>query len=383
MELIIENLSSEGHGVARHDGLVVFVEGALPGDIVVAEVVKSKKSFANARIAQIIKSSSHRVNPPCAAAAKCGGCQLQHCDYPAQLNFKRQIVISALERIGGIKNPSVAEVVGMENPWNYRNKGRFFAEDGSIGMYERNSRNLVKTNNCLIAHQNIVDAVAALQYSIEDGEIMVRTSFSEDEIIVTHNGKLISSTGKIKEKIGDITYRLSAKSFFQVNPVQAEILYGIALKQAKLDGTQTIMDAHVGCGGIMLQAAKLAKSAIGVDIEPDAIKDAEFNAKLNGIDNAEFVCASAEDAIPELLAEKGRPDVIFLDPPRKGCGQPLLEAIAAIQIPRIIYISCDPATLARDVKYLAQEGYALEAVQSVDMFPMTSKVEICCLLTKI
>ncbi|MCL2235698.1 MAG: 23S rRNA (uracil(1939)-C(5))-methyltransferase RlmD [Defluviitaleaceae bacterium] len=383
MELIIESLSSEGHGVARHDGLVVFVEGALPGDVVVAEVVKSKKSFANARIARIVKPSPHRVNPPCLAADDCGGCQLQHCDYSAQLNFKRQTVINALERIGGIKNPPVSEVIGMENPRNYRNKGRFFAKDGRIGMYERNSRNLVETPNCLIMHQNIVDAVAALRGVVEDGEIMARTSFDTDEIIVTRDGKLISNTSKITEKIGDITYRLSAKSFFQVNPVQAEVLYDIALKQAGLDGTQTVIDAHVGCGGVMLQAARLTKNAIGVDIEPAAIMDAEFNAKLNGIENAEFICGSAEVAIPELLAEGDKPDVIFLDPPRKGCGQPLLGAIAENKIPRVVYISCDPATLARDVKHLVAEGYALEAVRPVDMFPMTSRVEVCCLLVKI
>jgi len=383
MELIIESMSSEGHGVARHDGLVVFVEGTLPGDVVTAEMVKSKKSFANARIVEIVKHSPHRMNPPCGAAVNCGGCQLQHCDYSAQLDFKRQIVINALERIGGIKNPPVSEVIGMENPWNYRNKGRFFVKDGGIGMYERNSRNLVETPNCLIMHQNIVDAVAGLRGVAEDGEIMVRASFSEDDIIVTHNGKVISSTSKIKEKIGDITYRLSAKSFFQVNPVQAGVLYDVALKQAGLDGTQTIVDAHVGCGGVMLQAAKLAKTAIGVDVEPAAISDAEFNAKLNKIDNAEFMCGSAEVVIPEILAERSKPDVIFLDPPRKGCGQPLLKAIAESKIPRVVYISCDPATLARDVKYLVAEGYALEAVQPVDMFPMTSKIEICCLLTKI
>jgi len=383
MKLSIENISSEGHGVARHDGLVIFVEGALPGDVVTAEVFKSKKSFANARVNEIIEPSPHRVSPPCAVAGVCGGCQLQHCDYSAQLNFKRQIVVSALERIGGIKNPPVAEVIGMENPWNYRNKGRFFAKNGHIGMYERNSRKFVKTPSCLIAHQNIIDAVAALQGNVQDGEVMVRASFFEDEIIVTHNGKLISSTGKIKERIGDITYQLSAKSFFQVNPVQTQILYNIALQMAKLDGAQAIMDAHVGCGGVMLQAAKLAKSVVGVDIEPSAVKDAQFNAKLNGIDNAEFICGPCENVIPELLTKGYKPDIIFLDPPRKGCEQTLLEAIVANEIPRVIYISCDPATLARDVKYLTQEGYALEAVQPVDMFPMTSKIELCCLLVKV
>lgn len=452
----IREVTAKGFGIGNIGGFAVFVDGALPGDVVSALIVKVKKTYAYAKILQIITPSPFRIKSPCAVSEKCGGCQWQHCEYSAQLGFKKQIVTNALERIGGVKNPPVFDVLGMENPARYRNKAVFPIvpaknRDGfAIGMYAPRSHRLVEVADCGIQHAAHVEILAAVKDFMRRRKIsaydetthtgimrhvVIRTSLATGEVMVilVANGRLpagleldaatvlvnkntsrgntifgeefrvLTGGGFIRERLGDIEYQLSAPSFFQVNPVQARVLYETAIAQAGLDGTQIVIDAHAGVGGVALFAAKHAKHVLGVDIVKTAVADAKKNAALNGIENAEFICGAAEEIIPLLLSSRGETffgkkasprtplqknshfnciDVIFLDPPRKGCDAALLDALIAAQIPKIVYISCDPATLARDVKILTVGGYKLTAAQPVDMFPFTGKVETSVLLCR-
>ncbi|MCL1883981.1 MAG: 23S rRNA (uracil(1939)-C(5))-methyltransferase RlmD [Defluviitaleaceae bacterium] len=435
----ITDVTAMGFGIGSIDGFNVFVEGTLTGDVVNALIIKVKQRYGYGKILQIITPSPFRIKSACSISQKCGGCQWQNCEYSAQLNFKKQIVKSALEKIGGIKDPPVFDVIGMENPFRYRNKGVFPVvptKDGfTIGMYAPRSHRIVEVEDCAIqhiAHVKVLSAVKehmrkhkisaynetahkglvrhiVVRTSLYSGEIMVvivinGQKFSESEefaknltaigvstlllnrniskgnTIMGDEFQILSGSGFITEKIGEVKYQLSAPSFFQVNPIQTKVLYETAIVQANLDSTQYAIDAHVGVGGVALFAAKHAKSVLGVDIVKSAIKDAQKNAALNGIENAEFICGAAEDIIPKLL-ENSRPSIIFLDPPRKGCDHALLDAITAAKIKNIVYISCDPATLARDVKILTNGGFSLTAVQPVDMFPFTGKVECCAVFT--
>jgi len=405
----ITGVSTKGFGIGRAGDFVLFVEGGLPGDRLAVQVVRAKSRYGYGEIISILHPSSHRIKGPCNVADRCGGCQWQHCNYQAQLDFKKQIVVDALERIGGIKNPPIADTAGMENPWGYRNKGVFPIKNGAIGMYEAKSHNFVEIGECAIQHPAHAAIFRALQGYLCSNirSVMIRVGFATDEIMVAFtmdgeslpqedqlvtdlvaagattvlvNQHVVFGPGYIHEHIGNTVYQLSAPSFFQVNPVQAKVLYDIAMEQAGLDGTQTLLDAHVGAGGAALYGAARAHTVIGVDIAPSAIEDARKNAELNGIYNARFICGTAEEVIPALLAEGVRPNVVFLDPPRKGCDAILLDALVAARIEKIVYISCDPATLARDMKVLTAGGYKLTDVRPVDMFPMTAKVEVSCLL---
>ncbi|MCL2576844.1 MAG: 23S rRNA (uracil(1939)-C(5))-methyltransferase RlmD [Defluviitaleaceae bacterium] len=432
----IKDVTAKGFGIGYIGEFIIFVDGGLTGDIIETHIVKVKKRYGYGKIIQIISPSPFRKESSCPVSDICGGCQWQHCEYSAQLVFKKQIVKSAFEKIGGISDPPVFDVIGMENPGRYRNKAVFPVvpaknKDGfAIGMYAPRSHRIIEVEDCQIqhiAHVGVLSAVkkhmrrhkiTAYDETIHKGilrHIVVRTSLHTGEVMVVlvvndklpgrteltdalttlgvstvlinrNNSKgntifgydfeILSGEGFIREKIGEIVYQLSAPSFFQVNPVQTKILYETAIAQAKLDGTQIVIDAHVGVGGVALFAAKHAKSVLGVDIVESAIKDAQKNAALNGIANAKFICGAAEDIIPEIVLRDGV-DVVFLDPPRKGCDAILLDALIAAKIPKIVYISCDPATLARDIKHLISGGFTLIAAQPVDMFPFTGKVECC------
>jgi len=390
--LDIEGISSEGYGIGRVDGFVVFVPRALPGDKLEVLLGRTKKRYGYAEILGIVQDSPFRLPPPCPYANLCGGCAWQICEYSAQLGFKKQIVTDVLQRIGGIKNPPVADVIGMDNPWFYRNKGVFPVQDGKIGMYGANSHNLVEIEKCDLQHKSHSQVIQALRnYFKANGiaissRLMVRSGSNNEMMValddIPINAYGIQSPSFIHQKLGHITYRLSAPSFFQVNTEQAKVLYNIAVNQAALDGSQTVFDAHAGVGGTALYAAARARHIIGVDIVEAAILDARENASINNITNAEFVCGFAEKAIPVLLKQGKRPDVIFLDPPRKGNDTALLDAIIAAEIPLIVYISCDMATLARDIKQLVAGGYALVEVMPVDMFAQTPKIEVSCLLVR-
>lgn len=455
----IKSVTEKGFGVGDIGGFVSLVDGALPGEKIDTLVVKVKKNYGYGKLVQIVTASPFRIKPACRVAEQCGGCQFQHCDYSAQLGFKKQFVQDALEKIGGLSEPPVLDVIGMENPARYRNKAVFpvvplaseqkqsmsdtrrhgFAIAKSvIGMYAPRSHRIIEIDDCGIQHEAHVGVLAAVREHMRRRKIsaydevahkglvrhiVIRTSLATGEIMVVlvANGRtipksaelveklaalgvttilvnentaktntifgegfeILHGTGIIREKIGDILFELSAPSFFQVNPVQTNILYETAISRAGLDGSQCVIDAHCGVGTVALFAARRAKSVLGVDIVQAAVADAKKNAALNGITNAEFICGAAEAVLPEIMTRPGEaPDVIFLDPPRKGCDRVLLDAIIAARIPRVVYISCDPATLARDVKILAAGGYAIAEVQPVDMFPFTGKVECVSVLRR-
>ena len=434
----IENVTAKGFGVAKVDDFTLFTDGGLPGDKLSVKVLKVKPRYGYGKILQVLTPSPHRIQSPCPVSDKCGGCQWQHCEYQAQLGFKKQIVVDALTRIGGVSDPPVADVIGMEIPQPYRNKAVFpvvpIGDDFAIGMYAPRSHRIIPVDECAIQHPAHVPVIKVLgdfmrRHKIKAYDetthtgivryVLVRTSQATGEImvvlvinadIIPKENKLaaaltaigattiiinrhktkgnavmgdafrnLTGEGLIREQINGIWYQLSAPSFFQVNPVQTAVLYGTAVEMAGLTGSEIVMDAHVGVGGVALGAAAKAKQVIGVDIVQEAINDAEKNAAINSITNAKFICGAAEDVIPKMLGDT-TPDAIFLDPPRKGCEKKLLDAIIAANVKTVVYISCDPATLARDIKILAQGGYKLTVAQPVDMFPMTGKVEICCQL---
>jgi len=469
----IESVTAKGFGVGYIDGFTMFVDGALPGDKLKIHVLKAKSRYGYGKIIEIISPSPHRIESPCPVFNRCGGCQWQNCEYSAQLGFKKQIVIDALERIGRVKKPPVLDVIGHPQlpPLNYRNKAVFpiVPADNqhgfAIGMFSARSHRIVEIENCNIQHPAHVAVLkAAKKYmrrnkispydetthrglmrfvmirtsappqsgccdssrppgqracareGLATGEVMVVLTINADKlpledklaqdledagattvVISRHTAKnnlvlgssfrVLSGSGFIRERIGHVTYQISAPSFFQINPVQTKALYEMAVSQAKLTGNETILDAHVGAGGVSLYAAKHTKKIIGVDIVQQAIDDGKKNAAINGITNMQFLCGAAEEVVPKLFSSgdgesplENIPDIVFLDPPRKGCDPVLLNALISAQIEKIVYISCDPATFARDVKILTEGGYSLVTVQPVDMFPHTGKVEVSALL---
>ena len=438
IDLGIDSLTREGMGVGRVEGYALFVHGALPGETVRVRVERVEKRYGYARTLDVTKTGSERADPACGAYGRCGGCSLQHLSYPAQLAWKRQWVEDAFSRIGGM-DVDVAPVLGMERPWAYRNKAVYPVRRGPdgqilIGFFTPRSHRVADIDICGIQHPIAEQAVAAVRrwmteagiapYDEKSGtgtvrHLMVRIGFGTGEVqavLVTSGDGLPASdalTHSLREAVpglvsvvqnvntrrdnvimGDITkilwgrewiedvldgltFRVGPLSFYQVNPVQTVALYREAMKRAGLTGTETVVDAYCGIGTISLFAARNAGRVIGVESVGEAVADARENARLNGIDHAEFLCARAEEWLPRAVAEGLRPDVILLDPPRKGCDPKLLEAILAARPERVVYVSCDPATLARDVKRLTEGGmYRVEgAVQPVDMFPQTGHVE--------
>ena len=426
----IESLTNEGQGVARVEGFAVFVVGALAGEEVKAHVIKVQPTYAVAKATEILKPSPDRVRPACPVFAQCGGCTLWHLSYPAQLRQKQQWVQDALSRLGGFASVPMQPIVGMEEPTRYRNKGSFsFGVVGSaavFGFFAERSHRLVPFSDCLIQDERIVDAarrVAAwanacgvpvydeatgegqlrhvVARTTAEGELMVTVvtkgqlkkkddllSFLEDCDSVWHNENpkqtnvvfgekftLLSGKQTLTETIGEKRFSVSPQSFLQVNRVQTRALYDAAREFLAAKPTETVVDAYCGVGTISLFIAGDCAHVIGIEQVAPAIEDAKANAKANGVKNAEFVCGNVEDVLPRLLSREGGIDAIVLDPPRKGCEEAALEAIAKSSANRVVYVSCNPATLARDCKYLAQHGFTLSTVRPVDMFPQTCHVE--------
>lgn len=441
IEINIERLGTGGEGVGRVDGFTVFVQGALPGEKVEAVIETVKKNYAAGKLLRIINESKDRTDPQCPIYEECGGCQLQHLSYEAQLEMKKQQVIDALVHIGGQKDVPVHETLGSA-PWNYRNKMQFPVglEKGKavIGCFAQGSHDIINTENCLIQKEenNIIAAVmreAVEKYHIpvynedkhtgvlrhvmgrvgKDGSVMVVLVTAKEEL---HHGKeivkllraripkLVSVQQNIQtyhnnvilgrktnilwgkptilDSIGALTFHISARSFFQVNTEQAEVLYNKALEYAALTGKETVIDAYCGTGTISLFLAQRARRVYGIEIVAPAIRDAEKNARDNHIRNAEFIVGDATAVMPRLYKEGIRPDVIVVDPPRAGCTPVVLETIARMNPTRIVYVSCNPASLARDLKILEDLGYKAKEAQPVDMFPQTSHVETCVLLVR-
>ncbi|MBO5059915.1 MAG: 23S rRNA (uracil(1939)-C(5))-methyltransferase RlmD [Clostridia bacterium] len=432
----IETLSSEGSGIARVEGYTLFVAGALAGDTARVLCTKLNKNYGFARLVKLISPSPVRTSPECATFSDCGGCQLMHMSYEGQLEFKRQTVRDALKRIGGISLEP--DIIGMETPFRYRNKMVFpIGKGGSWGFYRERSHEVICLKDCLLGdslNHEIMNTVSEhikkynisvyneLEHMGSIRRVFIRSSRDEFMVVISanaddipHKNELIKSITAISPKItsiilnvnkkrtnlvlGDknitlwgkdkltdtlcgLDYEISPHSFFQVNPIQTEKLYSTAISFADISNQDTVMDIYCGIGTISLTAAKHAKAVIGIEIVPQAIEDAKKNAALNGIENAEFFCSAAEDIVPHLIEKKTTPDIVILDPPRKGSDEKTLSAIVSAKPKRIVYVSCNPATLARDAKFLTENGYIAVKATAVDMFPHTTHVETVMLLIK-
>ena len=444
LTVTIEDMGHDGEGIGKADGYTLFVKDAVIGDVIEAKIMKAKKNYAYARLMRILEPSPHRVEPVCPMARPCGGCQLQMMDYQEQLRFKQKKIEDNLRRIGGFEQIPMEPILGMEQPFRYRNKAQFPVgtdKEGNLvtGFYAGRTHDIINNRNCYLGveeNRQVLDVVLGwmeeygvpaydektgtglvrhilIRYGFKTGEMMVclvingervpkqealverlreisgmtsiTTSTNQERTNVIMGSKIrtLWGTPYISDYIGEVKYQISPLSFYQVNPVQTEKLYGTALEYAGLDGNETVWDLYCGIGTISLFLAQKAKKVYGVEIVPAAIEDARRNAELNGITNAEFFVGKAEEVLPEMYAKgEARADVIVVDPPRKGCDAALLETVVKMQLERIVYVSCDSATLARDLKWLCAEGYELKKVRGVDMFPMTGHVETVVLLSK-
>ena len=441
----IEDMGSEGEGVGKIDGYTVFVKDALPGEEARIKITKAGKNFGYGRLMEVITPSEYRVEPKCPIARKCGGCQIQEMSYEAQLAFKEKKVQNNLERIGKIP-PSEYEmctIIGMEEPYNYRNKAQYpvgLDKDGNIvmGFYAGRTHSIIPCEDCAIGDKINSEILAIVKSHMEEYNIqpyneethkgvvrhvLIRRGFTTNQCmvcIIINGSELKGSTklvdrlkniegmtsisininkektnvimgktvidlygeGYIEDYIGDVKFRISPLSFYQVNPVQTKELYGKALEFAGLTGEETVWDMYCGVGTISLFLAKSARKVYGVEIVPEAIEDARKNAKINNIDNAEFFVGKAEEVVPKMYKEYGLgADVVVVDPPRKGCDEKLLETMISMSPEKIVYVSCDSATLARDLEYLKAHGYGVKKVQPVDMFPHSVHVETVVLLS--
>lgn len=451
----ITDIGVSGEGIGHVDGYTLFIKDAVIGDVVEAKVMKAKKNYGYARLMKVITPSEYRVEPKCAFARRCGGCQIQEMSYDRQLVFKDQKIRGNLERIGGFTKDQIdtvmQPVVGMEHPFGYRNKAQFpFGTDKEgnpiTGFYAGRTHDIIANTDCALGveqNKEILEIIlqymrenkiksydektgkglirhALIRYGFKTKEIMVclvingkklpkaerliekliqiegMTSITispntrRDNVIMGDSYEILWGQGYITDYIGNVKYQISPLSFYQVNPVQTEKLYGLALEYADLKGDETVWDLYCGIGTISLFLAQKAKQVYGVEIVPQAIDDAKENAKINAIDNAEFFVGKAEEVLPEYYAEYEREhngetahaDVIVVDPPRKGCDETLLETIVKMQPEKVVYVSCDSATLARDLKYLCANGYEIRMCRGVDQFPQSVHVETVCLLSR-
>lgn len=504
----IEDMSLEGEGVGKVDGYALFVKDTVIGDEVRVKVIKTKKTYGYARLIEVISPSPYRRQARCPIARKCGGCNLQELDYDEQLKFKRGIIQNNIRRIGGLTDVEVQPVIGMNEPYFYRNKSQFPVgedKDGNIkiGFYAGRTHSIIETDTCYIGAPVNEPIVGAVREFMEENKIkpyneikhtgiirhiLIRCGYTTGEIMVClvinqsklpHADKLaekllrldfsgVMGNGQIWKKeqsvhgetadcgqsmadvervtsgeqianadnsgnmhghkhenswhiksimlnvntkntnvilgdecktlwgtpyiedyIGDIKYRISPLSFYQVNPVQTRKLYQTALDYAELTGNETVWDLYCGIGTISLFLAKQAKKVYGVEIVPQAIEDARENARLNNIENAEFFAGKAEEVLPDFYAKESErlghkltADVIVVDPPRKGCDEALLATMVQMEPEKIVYVSCDSATLARDLKYICGNGYEVQRCVGCDMFPQTGHVETCVLLCR-
>ena len=442
----IEDISEDGAGIGKLDGYIWFIKDAVIGDVVRARAMKMKKNYGFARLMEILTSSEARVEPKCPVARQCGGCQLQAMSYEEQLKFKERKVKNHLLRIGKFKENEIhmLPIMGMKEPWRYRNKAQFpfgLDKNGNIvaGFYAGRTHDIIECEDCLLGVEENKDILgiikgfmrvhgirpydetthkglvrhALIRKGFHSGEIMVclvingkdipakeqlveelcqvkgmtsiSYSINQEKTNVIMGKEIVNlyGPGYITDNIGNVTYQISPLSFYQVNPVQTEKLYGTALEYAGLTGNETVWDLYCGIGTISLFLAQNAKKVYGVEIVPQAIEDARRNAALNNITNAEFFTGKAEEVLPEQYEKnKVYADVIVVDPPRKGCDQVCLDTILKMAPKRVVYVSCDSSTLARDLRYLADGGYEVEKVRCCDMFGQSCHVETVVLLTQ-
>ena len=441
--LEIVDCGTDGEGIGKADGFTVFVKDAVIGDTVTAKIMKAKKNYGYGRLMEILKPSPYRVDPICPSARQCGGCQLQAVSYEEQKAFKEKKLRGHLERIGGFKELPMEPLIGMDESYHYRNKAQFPVgrnKEGRIvtGFYAGRTHAIIENRDCALGipqNKEVLDRVIAhmekyniapydemtgkglvrhifVRYGFFTGELMVcliingqdlphqkelveklgeipgMTSISlninkkRNNVILGDKVKTIWGKEYITDKIGDISYEISPLSFFQVNPHQTWKLYSKALEYADLHGEETVWDLYCGIGTISLFLAQKAKFVRGVEIVSAAIEDARRNARLNKIDNVEFFVGKAEEVLPREYEKNGvYADVIVVDPPRKGCDEMLLKTILKMQPKRVVYVSCDSATLARDLRFLCDNGYELKKVCGVDQFPQTVHVETVVMLS--
>lgn len=443
----ITDTGTEGEGIGKIAGFTLFVKDAVIGDTVQVKVMKAKKNYAYAKLEKVLVPSPFRVQPPCAFHRQCGGCQLQSLSYEKQLEFKQNKIRNNLVRIGGFEPEKIdacmEPIIGMEDPWHYRNKAQFpfgYDKEGNVvtGFYAGRTHTIIPNTDCALGvkeNKEILEIILAYmkKYAVSAYEettgkglvrhVLIRKGFASGQIMVCLilNGKklpeeqwlaeelwkipgmtsvsvnvntertnvimgkkvrVLKGEGKIEDAIGDVVFRISPLSFYQVNPVQTRKLYGQALEYAGLTGEETVWDLYCGIGTISLFLAQKAKKVYGVEIVPEAIADAKENAVRNGITNAEFFVGKAEEVLPQMYEEEGvYADVIVVDPPRKGCDEKCLETMVRMRPERIVYVSCDSATLGRDLKYLGEKGYDVRKLCGVDQFPGTTHVETVCLLS--
>ncbi|SFJ34598.1 23S rRNA (uracil(1939)-C(5))-methyltransferase RlmD [Brevibacillus centrosporus] len=441
MTLTIKSLGINGEGIGYFKRKIVFVDKALPGEVVHAQVTEVKEKYALARLLRVVEKSKSRTVPPCPVYEECGGCSLQHMDYQAQLASKKEIVIESLRKYARLDNPPVADTIGMDNPWGYRNKAQFQVgkQDGKLiaGLYQTGSHNLVNLEGCQVQHDATSQIVQAAKQILEElgiavyderkrtgviRTIVARVAFGTGEtqltlvtatpdiprvkelilelrtrlpqlVGITQNvnaqktslvfgDKTISLWGKptIAEKLGDLSFALSARAFFQLNPEQTKKLYDQVKDAARLTGKELVLDLYCGTGTIGLWLAPYAREVRGIELIPEAVDDAKRNAEHNQIDNASFHVGRAEQLMPKWAKQGVRPDVVVVDPPRTGLDDALIHSLLDVTPARIVYVSCNPSTLAKDIAKL-QTKYKLVSVQPVDMFPHTSHVEAVSLLT--
>ena len=435
----IEGYGEGGMGVARIDGRVVFVHGALRGEKCRVLILKTLKSVAFAKVLEVIEPSSERITPDCPYFPRCGGCTYRHIRYEEELRLKKQRVQDNLSRIGG-SDVTVEEILGARDTLRYRNKAQYpVSKDGTVGFYRARTHEVIECEHCLLVKPEADAAAEALReymqscrvagYDEKTGRGLVRHLYirsnaageslvcvlvngdklpKEDRLVAllrdacpkctgivlgtnTKKGNVILGdryrtlwgSDRLEDTLCGKTFRLSVPSFYQVNRVQAERLYAKAIEFAGLTGQETVLDLYCGAGTITLALSDHAKKVLGAEIVPEAIDDARENAARNGVKNAEFFCGDASDVAKKLARENLRPDVITVDPPRKGLAADVVESIAEMQPGRVVYVSCDSATMARDVKRLADLGYTAQRACAVDMFPRADHIETICLLSKL
>lgn len=441
----VERYGSNGEGICTIDGIIVFVPYALVDEEIELKIIKKQKNYAIGKLIDIKKESIERVKPPCHVFKQCGGCQIQHINYKEQLALKTKTVTDAIERIGGFENVNVYPTIGMEHPWSYRNKVQYpVGLNGNkivSGFYAARTHRIIESDDCpvqdvksdqirqiilsFIKQNNIApynemtgkgfirhiivrtanktnDVMVILVINGESVKnenqltkqlidsdngvvsIVINTNKKKTNVIMGKKNRIIYGSPYLTDELCGLQFQLSPQAFYQINSIQTEKLYTKAIEYAQITDKDTVIDAYCGIGTISLIASQHAKKVIGIEIVPEAIQNAKENANINNIDNAEFLCGKSEVIMPQLVKQGQKADIVIVDPPRKGCDNAMLDAILTVAPERVVYVSCNPATLARDLKYLCKDDdYEIRDVQPVDMFPHTSHVECCVLMSRV
>jgi 23S rRNA (uracil1939-C5)-methyltransferase len=435
LELAIDDLAFGGEGVGRNDGYVVFVRGGLPGDRLRVRITEARARFGRGVVEAVLVPAPGRVTPPCEYFGRCGGCRLQHLAYPAQLAFKEKQVRDCLERLGGLGPFALRPILPAPEPYGYRNKMEFtiVGEPATIGLHEAERYDVVlDIERCLLQSETMntlldevrrevrergltvwdpatergllrfvvvregrgtgeamvnfvgatpdVEAVAPVAERLRarvpaTASVVLNVNAKKAAVAVGSEEHLLLGRDHIRESLGGLTFQISPNSFFQTNTVQAERLFAVVEEACALDGSETVLDLYAGTGAISLGLARRAARVIGIEVAGEAVADAVRNAQANAIDNCTFLCGEVRHVLPRLMQEGVRAPVVVADPPRAGFHPKALTALVALGPDRIVYVSCNPATLARDAGDLARQGYRLEWVQPVDMFPQTPHIE--------